>query len=305
MSGVAEPIAGFEGTLGGPVVEGDNPLDEAGVFQPTSDVLPEDEFPQFASRGAAEYPIEGGPFSPVEGARYAGAVHADNSYTRLTKTVDLTSVTAADSPELQFQLSLNSEPGYDHLLIEARTAGDDNWTTLPDLNGGTSTDVPADCEQGFLLELHPFLERYLTGGNPCTNTGTSGAWNSFTGATDGWTQVSSRPLRLCRPAGRAVHHLRDRSRLRRGRRLRRRHSRGRGRQRRCRPTASKSRRAPGPSPARRRAARRRSPSGSSASTSSTSSPGPRPRTRCYWASAWSSSRPTRSAQRSSGRRWTG
>ena len=191
VSGVAEPIAGFEGTLGGPVVEGDNPLDEAGVFQPTSDVLPEDEFPQFASRGAAEYPIEGGPFSPVEGARYAGAVHADNSYTRLTKTVDLTSVTAADSPELQFQLSLNSEPGYDHLLIEARTAGGDNWTTLPDLNGGTSTDVPADCEQGFLLELHPFLERYLTGGNPCTNTGTSGAWNSFTGATDGWTQAAA------------------------------------------------------------------------------------------------------------------
>jgi hypothetical protein len=191
VSGVAEPIAGFEGTFGGPVVEGDNPLDEAGVFQPTSDVLAEDEFPQFASRGAAEYPIGGGPYSPVEGQRYAGAVHADNSYTRLTKTVDLTSVTAADSPELQFQLSLNAEPGYDHLLIEARTAGGDDWTTLPDLNGGTSTDVPADCEQGFLLELHPFLERYLTGGNPCTNTGTSGAWNSVTGATDGWTQVAA------------------------------------------------------------------------------------------------------------------
>ena len=140
---------------------------------------------------AAEYPIEGGPYSPVEGARYAGAVHADNSYTRLTKTVDLTSVAAADNPQLQFQLSLNSEPGYDHVLIEARTAGGDDWTTLPDLNDGTSTDVPSDCEQGFLLELHPFLERYLTGGNPCTNTGTSGAWNSFTGSTDGWTQAAA------------------------------------------------------------------------------------------------------------------
>ena len=191
VSGIAEPIAGFEGTFGGPVVEGDNPLDEAGVFQPTSDVLPADEFPQFASRGAAEYPMEGGPYSPVEGERYAGAVHADNSYTRLTKTVDLTSVTAADSPELQFQLSLNAEPDYDHLLIEARTAGGEDWTTLPDLNGGTSTDVPADCEQDFLLELHPFLGRYLTGGDPCTNTGTSGAWNSFTGATDGWTQAAA------------------------------------------------------------------------------------------------------------------
>ena len=191
VTGIAEPIAGFEGELGGPVVEGDNPLDEAGVFQPTSDVLPADEFPQFASHAAAEYPFEGGPYSPVEGVRYAGAVHADNSYTQLTKTVDLTSVAAADSPQLQFQLSLSSETDYDHLLIEARTAGGDDWTTLPDLNGGTSTDVPADCEQGFLLELHPFLEHYLTGGNPCTNTGTSGAWNSFTGSTDGWTQVAA------------------------------------------------------------------------------------------------------------------
>ena len=191
VTGVAEPIAGFEGELGGPVVEGDNPLDEAGVFQPTSDVLPADEFPQFASHAAAEYPFEGGPYSPVEGERYAGAVHADNSYTRLTKTVDLNSVAAADDPQLQFQLSLSSETDYDHLLIEARTAGGDDWTTLPDLNGGTSTDVPADCEQGFLLELHPFLEHYLTGGNPCTNTGTSGAWNSFTGSTDGWTQVAA------------------------------------------------------------------------------------------------------------------
>jgi len=191
VTGTADPIAGFEGELGGPVTEGDNPLDEAGVFQPTSDVLPADEFPQFASRPAAEYPIAGGPYSPVEGERYAGAVHADNSYTRLTKTVDLSSVAAADNPQLQFQLSLSSEPGYDHVLIEARTAAGDDWTTLPDLNSGTSTDVPADCEQDFLLELHPFLERYLTGGNPCTNTGTSGAWNSFTGSTDGWTQVAA------------------------------------------------------------------------------------------------------------------
>ena len=33
----------------------DNPLDEAGVFQPTSEVLPPDEFPQFTSWGSAEY----------------------------------------------------------------------------------------------------------------------------------------------------------------------------------------------------------------------------------------------------------
>ena len=32
-----------------------------------------------------------GPFSPIEGTRYAAGVHADNSYMRLSKAIDLTS----------------------------------------------------------------------------------------------------------------------------------------------------------------------------------------------------------------------
>ncbi len=50
-----------------------------------------------------------------------------------------------------------------------------DWTTLPDLNGGTTTAVPAECEAGFLIEEHPFLAHYLTQGDPCGDTGTSGA----------------------------------------------------------------------------------------------------------------------------------
>ena len=38
--------------------------------------------------------------------------------------------------------------------------------------------------------MHPFLAHYLTVGNPCTASGTSGAWNSFTGESDGWRQVA-------------------------------------------------------------------------------------------------------------------
>ena len=38
--------------------------------------------------------------------------------------------------------------------------------------------------------MHPFLAHYLTVGNPCANTGTTGAWNSFTGESDGWEQVA-------------------------------------------------------------------------------------------------------------------
>ena len=88
------------------------------------------------------------------------------------------------------QFSIDTEQGYDHVIVEAHTVGTDNWTTLPDLNGGTTADVPTECEAGFLLEEHPNLNRYLTLGNPCLATGTSGSWNSFTGSYGGWMPVA-------------------------------------------------------------------------------------------------------------------
>jgi Immune inhibitor A peptidase M6 len=187
VAGVAQPIDGFAGAFGGPVAEGTNPLNEAGVFIPTSDVLPPDQFPQFASQGAAEYASADGtsPYAPIEGERYAAALHADSSYMRLTRTVN---VPALSSTQLRFQLSYSVETGYDHVIVEARTPGQQNWTTLPDLEGGTSTAPPAECAAGFLLDLHPFLANYL-GGADCTEPGATGTWNSFTGSSNGWTEA--------------------------------------------------------------------------------------------------------------------
>jgi hypothetical protein len=187
VAGIADPITGFQGNLGGPVVEGDNPLNEAGSFQPTSEVLPPDEFPQFRSQRAAEYGLqEGSPFAPIEGERYAGALHADSSYMRLTKTVDLST---ASSAELRFQMSINTEPSYDNVIVEARTPGGDDWTTLPDLNGGSNETPPAECTgTGFLLQLHPFLRNYLDGADCET-----GPWHRFTSGPQfpsGWRQVA-------------------------------------------------------------------------------------------------------------------
>ncbi len=186
VTGVAEPLEGFAGSF----AAGDNPLDEAGVYQPTSEALPADEFPQFTSHGSVEYVTQGvDPFAPVEGTRYAGALHQDASYMRLQKTIDLTGATAA---ELQFKVSVDTEPQYDNVIVEAHTVGQDNWTTLPDLNGGTQTDPPAECaEGGFLLQMHPFLEHYL-GGPDCTAPGTSGTWNSFTSGSTagGWHEAA-------------------------------------------------------------------------------------------------------------------
>ncbi|GAA3441718.1 M14 family metallopeptidase [Planomonospora venezuelensis] len=189
FTGTGTPLTGTQAAFGGPAVA-DNPLDEAGSLQVTSDTLPPEEFPQFKSSAAAVYEGATGPFDPAEGDWHVAGPHTDDAYMRLTRTVDLSSTTAAQQPKLEFQLSYNTEQGYDNVIVEAHTAGQEDWTTLPDLNGGTSTAVPAECEAGFLLDEHPWLTHYLTPGNPCAPTGTSGSWNAFTGDSGGWRQVA-------------------------------------------------------------------------------------------------------------------
>jgi hypothetical protein len=50
--------------------------------------------------------------------------------------------------------------------------------------------VPIECEAEYFLEMHPWLEHYITRGNPCQNTGSSGSWNSFTGNSNGWVPTA-------------------------------------------------------------------------------------------------------------------
>ena len=192
-SGVAGAAGGsFDGTqaeFGGPATE-DNPIDEPGALGVTSDVLPADEFPQFASQSAADYTGPVGPFIAVEGRFAVAAKHTDGGYMRLARTFDLTALAPEDQPRFEAQLSWAVEEGYDHVIVEAHTVGQDDWTTLPEAGGRTSNAVPSECEGGFLLELHPFLAHYLTLGNPCTPEGTTGAWNSFTGTSPGWQPVT-------------------------------------------------------------------------------------------------------------------
>lgn len=170
----------------------DNPLDNAGAYTVTSDTLKPDEFPQFASSASAgDYPGVRTPFEPAEGATFAAVKHSDGAWARLSRTVDLTGVTAGAAPRLDFQVSYDTEPGYDNLIVEAHTVGQDDWTTLPDLGGGTSATPPADCGEGYYVRDHPFLARYLTvGEDGCAPNGTSGTWNAFTGPSNGWRQAS-------------------------------------------------------------------------------------------------------------------
>lgn len=168
-----------------------NPLDLAGAYTVTSDTLKPELFPKFKSASAGGYPGIRTPFEPAEGSWFAAAKHQDNAYMRLARTVDLSGTAAGAKPSLQFQLSYDTERGFDNVIVEAHTVGQDDWTTLPDANGGTTNQVPVQCEEGYYVAGHPFLARYLTVANSgCTATGTSGAWNRFTGSSNGWQPVS-------------------------------------------------------------------------------------------------------------------
>ncbi len=187
--GTAGPTTGGQALFGGPATV-DNPIDEAGAFTVTSDRLPVGEFPQFESAPVADYLGPQGPFIAIEGNFAAAAAHADDSYMRLGRTFDLTGLSAADAPTFEAQFSFDVEEGYDNVIVEAHTVGQEDWTTLPDINGGTTNALPFECEVGFLLAEHPNLANYITLGNPCQPTGATGSWNSFTASSGGWQPVA-------------------------------------------------------------------------------------------------------------------
>ncbi|TDD95465.1 M14 family metallopeptidase [Actinomadura rubrisoli] len=187
FTGTARPYDGVTSNLSGTAT---NPVNEAGGFQVTSTVLPKATFPQFTSWKAGDYLGAAAPSEPIEGQWYVAGTHQDSLYRRLTRTVDLSNVTAAQAPTLQAQLSYSTETGFDNVILEAHTVGGEDWTTLPDKNGRTRNTVPNECEQGYLLNLHPHLKHYLTGGTPCGNTGTSGSWNALSGNSNGWVPTA-------------------------------------------------------------------------------------------------------------------
>jgi len=156
----------------------------AQTFVTTSSILPASDFPQFSSTRAIGFDRPPS-FDPPEGTKYAYAASSDESWQRLKRTVDLTGKT---SGALKFKISFDTELDYDFVFVEAHTVGQDDWTTLPDKNGHTSTSVGASCDIDWDT-VHPFLEHYQTNPTPaedCTNTGTTGKWNGATGNSGGF-----------------------------------------------------------------------------------------------------------------------
>jgi zinc carboxypeptidase/immune inhibitor InhA-like protein len=181
LQGRSGAFANFTATLNG----GDsaNNQDHTGAFVSTSSFLPPDRFPQFASQVRVGWERPGAdPFGPHSGSYYLYSQRGDYSYKRLTKTVDLTGKTAG---ELTFHASYETEANWDFLFVEAHTVGEDDWTTLPDLNGHTSQETGSSCASGWRT-IHPHTTHYQ--GPNCEPTGTTGAWHAASGNGVGWNE---------------------------------------------------------------------------------------------------------------------
>jgi len=186
VSGSGNPFTGSAWSFGGG--SSANNQDHSASFIATSGILPASTYPQFTSTASAKYARPGGPFEPHTGSNYVYSQIADISYKRLTRTVDLT---GQSSGNLSFWTSYNTEQDWDFVFVEAHTVGQDDWTTLPDLNGHTGTSTGESCPAGW-HDLHPFLAHYQTL-NPdttCSPTGTTGSWNAASGSSNGWQQWS-------------------------------------------------------------------------------------------------------------------
>lgn len=126
-------------------------------------------------------------FTPLEahtGRQFMSAQGGDKAYKRLSRTVSV----PAGGAKLSFWAITELERSADFAFVEARTAGEEDWTTLPDIRRHTSSDTGRSCPDWHAL--HPFLAHYQSpkAGGGCTSSGTSGAWHAATGQGEEWEQ---------------------------------------------------------------------------------------------------------------------
>jgi hypothetical protein len=162
------------------------PAGHTASFLSTSSFLPKAQYPQFASAAPLNWQLPGAqPYDPYTGSWDVWSQRADASYKRLTTTIDLT---AATGGRLAFRTSFDTEHDWDYLFVEAHTVGADDWTTLPDTGGLTSTQTGDSCQSG-VSSLHPFLAHYQ--GTNCEPQGTTGTWNAASGNSGGWKDFNT------------------------------------------------------------------------------------------------------------------
>jgi hypothetical protein len=202
-------------------------MDHGGAFVVTSQNLPVEEYPIFASRGVASWESVGTRPHTGEHYVYSGAVM--NKWQRLGRTIDLTQATSAT---LRFWTERQTRSPFDAVIVEARMPEGEGppppdpnlkqvflpalhngsgpegvpgpipakagWTTLPDANGHTSSTAALSCASDAWFSRFPQLTQYMTrtpspdpmGQATCTPKGTTGNWHAATGASGGWEEWS-------------------------------------------------------------------------------------------------------------------
>jgi hypothetical protein len=183
----------------------DNQFFDDASFITTSGILPVSSYPQFESWVAGKYDRPGGPFEPHSGTKYAYSQIADQSFKRLTHTVNV----PAGGANMSFWTSYNTEFDWDMVFVEAHTVGQDNWTTLEDLNGNTTQATGESCKPGNgpggWRTIHPFMDHYQTiVGDACEPHGSTGDWWASNGNSGGWQQWN---VNLAGPDGRFLGQL--------------------------------------------------------------------------------------------------
>ncbi len=132
VAGIDDPLAGltwgFNGADSAQNQASDSSFIATGDFLKVTD--PADSFPQFESWPAAEY-VSGlaGPFDPHTGQSFMWSDRADEAYKRLSRTITV----PAGGATMSFWTSFNLELDFDYMIVEAHTVGQDDWTTLPDV----------------------------------------------------------------------------------------------------------------------------------------------------------------------------
>ncbi len=193
-SGQVHPIVGLRPPFAGLRLSTRQPAggrDLAQAFRVTSDALPMERFPQFASMRAARYDRPADRPHSGDYAVYSG--RPSYSYLRLTRELDLTAV---ESPVLRLWVAYELRSPWDALFIEAHRPGEEDWTTLPDANGHTSPEAALNCASPEWFARYPHLAHYMTAGGTaeqrtCLPAGTTGTWNAATGNSQGdWQEWS-------------------------------------------------------------------------------------------------------------------
>jgi hypothetical protein len=122
---------------------------------------------------------------------------------------------------LSFWTSYNLEQDFDYMIVEAHTVGQDDWTTLPDQNGHTTSDLSNDlaCTGGWSNPddpanvLHPFLTHYQTfdpATGTCSPTGDDGSVERRERQLERLAAAAVRSLGLRGQAGGGLDHVGER-----------------------------------------------------------------------------------------------